>query len=127
MKLNILEKIKYFFQRGKNGFTDLDKWNINSWFSKTIVDILKAYQKQHMGYPATTTKQEWDNVINEMIKCFTEMTEEGCSIKNEYDMSTDTENLKKWVKRENEIYEYRNNMKNKGLELFSKYFWELWD
>jgi Lhr-like helicase len=30
-------------------------------------------------------------------------------------------------KKTHEIEEYKNNMKNEGFELFSKYFWNLWD
>jgi len=30
-------------------------------------------------------------------------------------------------KKELEIEEYKNKMKNEGFELFSKYFWNLWD
>ena len=33
----------------------------------------------------------------------------------------------KWRKRNDEIYDYRNKMKNEAFKLFSEYFWSLWD
>ena len=33
----------------------------------------------------------------------------------------------KYLKEEQKIDQYRNECKNKGLELFSKWFWSLWD
>ena len=42
--------------------------------------------------------------------------------------SIDYDNAKdNWRERAIEIVDYRDKMKNEGLELFSKYFWNLWD
>jgi hypothetical protein len=100
-------------------------------------------------------QEEWDAILDRMIFCFTEMNEVTCSMENEYgddywDASEeidipnynekgkieiiksytirepDPELEKLYHNRENEIKKYREDMKNEGFELFSKYFWCLW-
>lgn len=111
-------------ERAKKGYCRQDVWNINSWFLDIIPKILKDFNEGRLGYPCDLSNDEWDNIIKRMIFCFEEANEDTCSQINEYNFDTDTE---KWFKRRNEIGEYQNHMKNEGLELFSKYFWNLWD
>ena len=33
----------------------------------------------------------------------------------------------KYIERENEIFNYRNKMKDEAFVLLQKYFWNLWD
>ena len=40
---------------------------------------------------------------------------------------TKNEEFEKWSKREKELSQYRQKMKNEGLDLFKKYYYDLWD
>lgn len=86
------------------------------------------------------TSAQWDIEIDNMIYYLTEMTEEGCSEINEYkkefydilwgkDVATEEheEISKKFYDREEQIYKYRNKMKEKAFKLISKNYWNLWD
>lgn len=112
-------------ERAKKGYCKEDIWNINDWFLNIIPRILKDFNESRNGYPCNLSDEEWDNIIKRMIFCFEEANEDTCSQTNEIEF--EIEDYEKWLKREAEIDKYRNDMKNEGLELFSKYFWNLWD
>lgn len=132
-----MKKIKFIKQRVKQGYADTDVYNIDYWFLETIVPMLKQLKEQRVGYPMDLSPEKWDKILDEMIFCFTECNENTCSIKNqcaeEYlnkplNEIKDVKNTKqKWLEKERKICEYRENCKNRGLNLFKKYFWNLWD
>lgn len=139
---SFIYKIKWFIQRGKRGYSDCDIFDVSDWFIQVIVPMLKQLKETKHGYPWDMTEKEWDNQLDKMIKCFMEMSENGCSMKNEYkdkffeifDLEDtnkdDTEEYKelseKWSNREKEIDNYKEKMKIEAFNLFSKYFWNLW-
>lgn len=143
---NIPKQIKFFYQRGKRGYSDQDVWSMDWWFFSVVIPMLKQLRDTKQGYPSKfKTPEEWDRELDTMIHYFIEATEEGCSEKNEYEeqynkrwwdsfdkkgmayVIDDSELRDKYLQRSYEIDEYRENMKNKGFEMFSKYFWNLWD
>lgn len=119
-----LNELKMQKQRAKKGFCVEDTWSVDCWFLNTVPKILTELNKNRMGYPIDMTDKEWGDIIDRMIFCFTEANDYTCSQTNSinYDKNKD-----KWREREIEIVNYRDKMKNEGLELFSKYFWNLWD
>ena len=134
----IPKEIKWFFQRGKRGWADIDVICMDYWFFRTVIPMLKRLKDTKHGYPVDMTEEEWDEKLNKMIRCFEEANEDTCSIKNEYDgdiyefyekiiNNPELNTLDKWIKRNDEIYDYRNKMKNEAFKLFSEYFWSLWD
>lgn len=143
---NIPKRIKFFYQRGKRGYSDQDVWSMDWWFFSVVIPMLKQLRDTKQGYPSKfKTPEEWDRELDTMIHYFIEATEEGCSEKNEYEeqynkrwwdsfdkkgmayVIDDSELRDKYLQRSYEIDEYREDMKNKGFEMFSKYFWNLWD
>lgn len=143
---NMPKRIKFFYQRGKRGYSDQDVWSMDWWFFSVVVPMLKQLRDTKQGYPSKfKTPEEWDRELDTMIHYFIEATEEGCSEKNEYEeqynkrwwdsfdkkgmayVIDDSELRDKYLQRSYEIDEYREDMKNKGFEMFSKYFWNLWD
>lgn len=136
-------EIKFFFQRGIKGYCDKDLWSIDYWFIKTIIPMLEEFNEIKHGVPIDMEEEEWTMEIKNMIYCFKESTDEYCSEKNEYEEDfhnliwrdyampnkyKDEEELRqKWIDREYEIDKYKEKMRNKGFELFSKYYDNLWD
>ena len=103
-----LNELKMQKQRAKKGFCVEDTWSVYDWFLNTVPKILTELNKNRMGHPTDMTDKEWGT----------------CSQTNSIDYDKDRD---KWREREIEIDNYKDKMKNEGLELFSKYFWNLWD
>lgn len=120
-----MSKFTNFIEKGKKGYCKEDLWSIDIWFLKTIVPMLKEFKENLHGYPSNyTNSEEWDKELDNLIFYFSEANEETCSEKNEVDYESDSDG---WLHREREIYNYRNEMKNKAFELFKNCFWDLWD
>ena len=61
-----------------------------------------------------------------MVPC--KFDSEGKPICYELKTNEPPEELKeKYFNREQEIFEYRNKMKDEAFDLIKKYFWNLWD
>lgn len=130
-------RTKWFFQRGMRGYSDEDVWSIDIWFKSIIIPMLEQLKETKQGHPIDMTEEEWNLTLNNMINYFKECTDFYCSEKNEYEdeymshiMSAneyDKSLTNKWLKREEEIDKYKNEMKDKAFELFSKHFYSLWD
>lgn len=89
----------YKTQRLERGFDDTECWNLDSTISQFIEPRLKVFKEQTAEYPANLSKEEWDKVLNKMLDAFH-------YINNDPDNHTE------------EI--------NEGLDLFRKYFFDLW-
>lgn len=130
---NFFKKIKLFFQdikfcyqRVKYGWCDGDTWSIDMWFLNIIPQMIQQLKEEKHGYPGTMTEEEWDKILDDMIFYFTEACEETCSQINQYDLF-DENQVKNYLNRDLEIFEYRDKCKDKALDMFKKYFWNLWD
>ena len=88
-------------QRKERGFDDTETWCLRSAFSKFIVPRLQAFKEQHICHPCSMTMEEWDNIIQEMIDGFKEVEKID-------EFSADIEKI------------------NRALELFSKWYLDLW-
>ena len=148
----IFRKIKWFFQRGRRGFADVDVWNMDWYLEHLILNMLKQLRETKHGYPSCfETSEEWDEEFDKMIYYFEEAFEDTCSKQNKYeeeymeelskansyidenniyhlDLSEKGEKLSRQrLSEEYRLEEYREENKNKAFEMFSKYFHCLWD
>ena len=106
------------------GYDEYATWETFDWFIHTMKSILTDYKKSHCGYPITDlslsdeeNEKNWEDIIDTMLSLLDDMDEENEKYQYEgYDM-----------KREecNHIAQVR--AKDKFFELFSKYFYNLWD
>ncbi|MDR3245232.1 MAG: hypothetical protein LBT50_02225 [Prevotellaceae bacterium] len=125
--------IRKMRRRYKYGYTQIDVWNIHTWFSTVAPKILSEYRKGLHGYPHEFSDkggiEAWEAIIDRMIFCFTEMDEDTSSVQEEYKKEYWEDIYSGQIKycSNEEVSEYREQMKNEGLELFRKYFWNLWD
>lgn len=128
---DLKHKIKMFIQRGKNGYCDEDTWSIDSWFVRIFPKMLTQLKAEKMGHPADLKEEEWDNILQEMIDCFKKADLWSEEPTNEYweeYIQKGTEELReKWIEREKEINQLRIYNKDKGFNLMSKYFYDLWN
>ena len=99
---------KYNKQLKKHGFCDSETWDFRSVISEFILPRLKRFKEVTNGYPPELTFKEWKNILDKMIFAF-----EWVSIYNNLDLNQKEINdgFKKY---------------NEGMDLFSKYFMNLW-
>ena len=136
----MFKRIKYFIrektfnlrvrcQRFKRGWAYSDVWDIDAWFMDIIKPMLIHLRDHGVGIPLSLYEEgvederaAWEAILTEMIEYLDHMEEDAVLKKLGLYECT---NLKK------EDYEAVNNMmennKNRFFELFSKYFYSLWD
>ncbi|MDD6005623.1 MAG: hypothetical protein PUC68_08135 [Firmicutes bacterium] len=124
-----------------------DAWDIFSWFINKGSELLKRHAENCHSWPEgryeeIKTFKDWKDKLLYISHLLDEANEDKCSMVNEYadqvSANVDIENGKyvnrcpddirqKFIERENEIWHYRDNCKNEALDLFKRYFWDLWD
>lgn len=106
----IPKNTKWFYQRGKRGYSDCDVWGFDSYLAEIITNGCRQLAKQKHGYPQDLTEEEWDKVINQIANGF-----------EEYSKIMDHE----------DGYNLTHEEFNKKLDdlflLLRKYFVNLWD
>ena len=89
--------VRCCWQRIHNGYCEKDVWSIDSWFLKTVPDMLQTLKDTHKGSPSCLGKNhvnekgvlcndschtEWDKLLDKMIFLFHEADKDKCSRKN---------------------------------------------
>lgn len=108
----------------KHGYDEYAEWETFSWFIETMRSILREYRKNHESFPVVIDGYDygsedidkagevWESIIDRMISLLDNMDE--CNPK--YEKVSDKE---KW--------EMMHDAKDRFFDLFSKYFYHLWD
>ena len=96
---------KFSEQRKDVGFDDTETWSLTDTISRFIIPRLKRFKEVNNGVPHGQTEESWDITLDKMILSF-ELT---CRDSGSRDY-TDEERIQL----------------NEGLDLFRKYFFELW-
>ena len=96
---------KFSEQRKEIGFDDSETWSLTDTIARFIIPRLKRFKEVNNGVPYGHTEESWDIVLDKMILSF-ELT---CRDSGSRDYSDD-----------------ERIQLNEGLDLFRKYFFELW-
>ena len=117
--------IKRIFFTLKHGYSPVAQWETFEWFIAVMREILINYRNNRMGTPVVIPDYNIDdlisenknieiynNILNEMIELLDQMDENNSAYN---DISLE------------EMHSVMDNAKNKFFELFSKYFYTLWD
>jgi hypothetical protein len=123
-------KLKMAWQRATKGYCDSDSWDIYTWFSTNIVLLLTEMRNNRHGYPYLIkndkgdmfTDEDWGEVLTEMITCF-RMVNDNSIWERKLDNPSDKIILQD-LKEDSQI---KQHYLERGMELFTKYFWDLWD
>lgn len=59
-------KARCFWQRGKQGFSYRDVWNLDTYLARVIRDSIGHLQDASHGHPDNLTAEEWDEVLTEI-------------------------------------------------------------
>ena len=124
------------YQRMRYGVADEECWSLENTFSKFILSRLKHFKKMNRyGYHPDMTLEEWENVIDELIWTFEYLNDDERFNPfphyledtewnfNKEKTPEQKQSFDEWMKKHNELQE----RKQKGLELFAKYYCHLWD
>ena len=114
-------EIRYGFQRMFKGYDSVDTFETFAKFIERYTKILTQYRKYHVGYCSEMTEEEWDNIIDEMIYHLRYMDEETVTKELERNVPDD------WSASYRTVNYILDKHKDAFFELFSKYFYHLWD
>ena len=117
--------IKRIFFTLKHGYSPVARWETFGWFIAIMREILVNYRDNRMGTPVVIPDYNIDdlisenknieiynNILNKMIKLLDQMDENNSAYN---DVSLE------------KMHSAMDTAKNKFFELFSKYFYTLWD
>ena len=114
-------------QRFKRGWAYGDVWDIDVWFMRTVKPMLTHLRDHGIGIPGEFCIGEdgnriyWENTLTEMISCLELMDENAA---REHLGISDSDYSFESYKKINDLMEEN---KDRFFELFSKYFFDLWD
>jgi hypothetical protein len=97
-----------------HGYRMKELYNLSYYLSKYILVRLKAFRDHNSTYPPILSYNEWLTTLDEMIWAF------------EWEVSGEIDNPDTSKDGWEVEYDIKWKKFNKGLELFSKYFRELW-
>ena len=111
----IYKKIKWFIQRGRRGWSDYDLLDLNCYVAEMMVSALAEMKKKTIGFPGDLSKmgteagfQEWLKILGKMIDGF-----------DAYLKIQDMSHGEGKFEETRAVYV-------EGLNLFRKYFNDLW-
>ena len=117
--------IKRIFFTLKHGYSPVAQWETFNWFISVMREILINYRDNRTGTPVVIPDYDADDLINENknIEIYNNILNEMIELLNKMDECNSTYN---GVSLE-EMHSAMDSAKNKFFELFSKYFYTLWD
>lgn len=124
-----LKDIPIFIQRIfftlKHGYSPAAQWETFEWFIAVMRKILINYRDNRMGTPVVIPDYNIDDLIseNKNIEIYNNILNEMIELLDKMDECNSTYN---GVSLE-EMHSAMNAAKDKFFELFSKYFYTLWD
>lgn len=133
-------EVKYFIQRGKNGFSQRDIWGLDYYLARTISSgVDKLIQEVHC-YPGNLKNiKQWKLILKKISKIFKmeEKISDGELIylpvkkyndKKRTDIIKTTKESNKDFDRNDKVMTKKENQAYiEGWVLFAKYFRDLWD
>jgi hypothetical protein len=95
-------------QLRQRGFSDSETWSLDVVISKFILPRLKRFKEVNNGYPGHLTPEGWNEIIDKMIFAF------------EFNITMD-----EWSSNK-EGFDAEVAKYEEGMQLFAKYFRDLW-
>ena len=114
-------------QRFKRGWAYGDVWDMDAWFIRTVKPMLAHLRDHGIGIPGEFCIDEdgnriyWENTLTEMTSCLELMDEDNAE---KYLGISDDDYSVESYKKINDLMEEN---KDRFFELFSKYYFSLWD
>ena len=122
---NIPIFIKRIFFTLKHGYSPVAQWETFEWFIAVMREILINYRNNRMGTPVVIPDYNIDDLIseNKNIEIYNNILDEMITLLDQMDENNSAYNDVSLEK----MHSAMDTAKNKFFELFSKYFYTLWD
>ena len=117
---NAYWEVRYGFQRMFKGYDSVDIIETYAQFIDRYTKILIQFKESKMGHPAMLTKEEWDNIIDQMLYHLYYMDENNVDKELSKDIP---DNLIPTLHTSCEIMEKH---KDEFFKLWSEWFYHLW-
>ncbi len=98
-------RIKHFWQRKTRGWDDSDLWHLDHTLAKWLAPRLERFRDVTISRPVDMPLSEWEDILDEMVWTFKFLGSED-----------------RWSCFDDEEWE----RVDKGLDLFGKYYRDLW-
>ena len=117
--------IKRIFFTLKHGYSPVAQWETFSWFIAVMREILVNYRDNRTGTPVVIPDYDVDDLIseNKNIEIYNNILNEMIKLLDKMDECNSAYNDVSLEK----MHSAMDSAKNKFFELFSKYFYTLWD
>ena len=117
--------IKRIFFTLKHGYSPVAQWETFGWFIAVMREILVNYRDNRTGTPVVIPDYNIDDLIseNKNIEIYNNILNEMIELLDKMDECNSTYNGVSLEK----MHSTMDSAKNKFFELFSKYFYTLWD
>ena len=100
----------------KYGYDEYATWETFDWFIDTMKSVLTEYRNTHSGYPVFTMESMDDETIDEFAKRYDEGIDRMIEL---LDLMDEKDLIR--------IQKEKDKAKEEFFELFSEYFYTLWD
>ena len=122
---NIPIFIKRIFFTLKHGYSPVAQWETFGWFITVMREILVNYRDNRMGTPVVIPDYNIDDLIseNKNVNVYNSLLDEMITLLDQMDENNSAYNDLSLE----EVHSAMDSAKNKFFELFSKYFYTLWD
>lgn len=117
---HLRREIKYFYQRGRRGYSDADVWSLDWYLNSWLPEALEDLKSQLDGHPTNlcdtvdflthedcSGEQKWRDTLDVMI--------DGFKAAREIESG--------WLPKEDPAWERFN----KGMKAFHDHYFSLWD
>ena len=141
---------KYTYQRATKGYCDYDLFSISDWFLEVFPNMLKEFADETYSHPYDMDEKEWGKYLVEMREHFLNACKEYENSSPEarkefdelykdfsaaeyfknpelYNTKERKEKIKEYYKKVKEYDNYKQEELKKGMDMFQKRFWDLWD
>ena len=117
--------IKRIFFVLKHGYSPVAQWETFGWFITVMREILVNYRNNRMGTPVVIPDYNIDDLIseNKNVNVYNSLLDEMITLLDQMDENNSAYNDLSLE----EMHSAMDSAKNKFFELFSKYFYTLWD
>lgn len=122
-----VDSLKARIQRFKRGYSYGDVWDMDFWFMRTAKPMLIHLRDHGIGIPGEFcigddgNRIYWENTLTEMISCLQLMDEDNAE--KHLGIPDNDHSIESY----NKVNDLMEENKNRFFELFSKYFYHLWD
>ena len=100
--------IKWFVQRGLRGYAERDHWSLDNYLNDVIPGLVRDLKNHLHSFPMGMSVPEWEGILEEIASGF----EAGNLVDDCFDPKEEKELRAKF---------------DRGMELFVKYYRNLWD